>query len=82
MVAGSPISQGLQRARSTARVAELLEQVTTDDLQGLTGIAHTRWATHGEPAVRNAHPHFSYGPGETHRQRQARPCGTGAQRHH
>jgi glucosamine--fructose-6-phosphate aminotransferase (isomerizing) len=65
MVAGSPISQGLQRARSTARVAELLEQVTTDDLQGLTGIAHTRWATHGEPAVRNAHPHFSYGPGET-----------------
>lgn len=65
MVAGSPISQGLQRARSTARVAELLEQVTTEDLQGLTGIAHTRWATHGEPAVRNAHPHFSYGPGET-----------------
>ena len=65
MVAGSPIRQGLQRARSTARVAELLEQVTTDDLQGLTGIAHTRWATHGEPAVRNAHPHFSYGPGET-----------------
>ena len=59
MVAGSPISQGLQRARSTARVAELLEQVQQDDLQGLTGIAHTRWATHGEPAVRNAHPHFS-----------------------
>ena len=65
MVAGSPISQGLQRARSTARVSELLEQVTQDDLQGLAGIAHTRWATHGEPAVRNAHPHFSYGPGET-----------------
>ncbi|MEG1769699.1 MAG: class II glutamine amidotransferase, partial [Comamonas sp.] len=57
-------STGLQRARSTARVAELLEQVRTENLQGFTGIAHTRWATHGEPAVRNAHPHFSFGPGE------------------
>ncbi|MEG3001550.1 MAG: glutamine--fructose-6-phosphate transaminase (isomerizing), partial [Comamonas sp.] len=65
LVKGSPISQGLQRARSTARVAELLEQVQTEDLQGLTGIAHTRWATHGAPAVHNAHPHFSYGPGLT-----------------
>lgn len=58
-------SIGLTRARSTARVAELLEQVRTENLQGFTGIAHTRWATHGEPAVRNAHPHFSFGPGET-----------------
>ena len=65
LVQGSPISQGLQRARSTSRVAELLEQVRTEDLQGLTGIAHTRWATHGAPAVHNAHPHFSYGPGLT-----------------
>ena len=55
---------GLRRARSTARVAELLEQVTHDDLQGATGIAHTRWATHGAPAVHNAHPHFSHGCGE------------------
>jgi len=54
---------GLQRARSTARVAELLEQVASGGLQGATGIAHTRWATHGAPVVHNAHPHFSHGPG-------------------
>ena len=54
---------GLKRARSTSRVAELAEQVTSSKLEGLTGIAHTRWATHGAPAVHNAHPHFSHGPG-------------------
>ena len=54
---------GLRRARSTARVAELLEQVQADQLEGATGIAHTRWATHGAPAVHNAHPHFSHGTG-------------------
>ncbi len=56
-------SLGLRRARSTARVAELMGQVQQDKVIGHTGIAHTRWATHGEPAVRNAHPHFSHGPG-------------------
>ena len=56
---------GLQRARSTARVAELLEQVTSEQLEGATGIAHTRWATHGAPAVHNAHPHFSHGTGSS-----------------
>ena len=55
-------NDGLKRARSTSRVAELLEQVQHDKLDGYTGIAHTRWATHGAPAVHNAHPHFSYGP--------------------
>jgi glutamine---fructose-6-phosphate transaminase (isomerizing) len=54
---------GLKRARSTARVAELLSQVTSENVHGTTGIAHTRWATHGAPAVHNAHPHFSHGPG-------------------
>jgi glutamine---fructose-6-phosphate transaminase (isomerizing) len=53
----------LRRARSTARVAELDASVERDHVQGGTGIAHTRWATHGAPAVHNAHPHFSPGPG-------------------
>ncbi len=49
----------LVRARSVARVAEL--ELQAKSLHGFTGIAHTRWATHGAPTTLNAHPHFSYG---------------------
>ena len=51
--------QGLKRSRSVSRVAELESQVAESHLTGHTGIAPTRWATHGAPATNNAHPHFS-----------------------
>lgn len=50
---------GLQRRRSTGRVVELEYLVRQDKVSGTLGIAHTRWATHGVPSVRNAHPHQS-----------------------
>ncbi|EUC21021.1 glutamine--fructose-6-phosphate transaminase (isomerizing) [Paraburkholderia hospita] len=48
-----------KRARSVARVADLDDQVRETHLEGATGIAHTRWATHGAPVTDNAHPIFS-----------------------
>jgi glucosamine--fructose-6-phosphate aminotransferase (isomerizing) len=65
-------ANGLTRARSTSRVAELMQFIQRDGIGGQTGIAHTRWATHGAPAVHNAHPHFSHGPGANASERPGR----------
>ena len=49
----------VQRAREVGKVASLAAAIETNPLSGYLGIAHTRWATHGEPSQLNAHPHMS-----------------------
>src|SRR5258706_769869 len=65
--AGVAVINGtLQRLRSCGRVAELKKLVAAQDLHGTIGIGHTRWATHGVPSERNAHPHVSGGVSVVH----------------
>ena len=49
----------IQRLRRLGKVSELQQALNETPLPGGLGIAHTRWATHGEPSERNAHPHMS-----------------------
>jgi glucosamine--fructose-6-phosphate aminotransferase (isomerizing) len=59
--AGVAVIEGhnLQRVRRLGKVQELARALEEQPLHGGTGIAHTRWATHGEPSETNAHPHVS-----------------------